>query len=66
MTRHGMTPEEYRWKWGLPADDPMVAPGYAAARSALAKSMGLGRKKVGPVAAKKARGKAAKTSAARK
>lgn len=41
---YGMTPDEYRAKWNLPADYPMVAPNYAAARSALAKSMGLGRK----------------------
>lgn len=47
-THHGMTPEEYRQKWGLPADYPMVAPSYAAARSELAKSMGLGRKKAAP------------------
>jgi predicted transcriptional regulator len=40
----GMTPAEYRQKWDLPANYPMVAPNYAAARSALAKSMGLGRK----------------------
>jgi predicted transcriptional regulator len=40
----GMTPAEYRQKWGLPADYPMVAPNYAAQRSALAKTMGLGRK----------------------
>ncbi len=44
-THHGMTPEEYRAKWNLPADYPMVAPAYAAARSQLAKEMGLGRKK---------------------
>jgi predicted transcriptional regulator len=43
-TRHGMTPDEYRAKWGLPKDYPMVAPSYSAARSALAKSLGLGRK----------------------
>ncbi|MER9300279.1 MucR family transcriptional regulator [Mesorhizobium sp. M0621] len=43
-THHGLTPDEYRAKWGLPADYPMVAPNYAAARSALAKTMGLGRK----------------------
>lgn len=43
-THHGMTPDEYRAKWKLPADYPMVAPAYAAARSALAKKMGLGRK----------------------
>ena len=39
-----MSPEEYREKWGLPHDYPMVAPVYAAARSHLAKSMGLGRR----------------------
>ncbi|TJW67037.1 MAG: MucR family transcriptional regulator, partial [Mesorhizobium sp.] len=43
-THYGLTPEEYRAKWGLSADYPMVAPNYAAARSALAKTMGLGRK----------------------
>ncbi|CDX57677.1 Transcriptional regulatory protein ros [Mesorhizobium plurifarium] len=41
---YGLTPDEYRAKWGLPSDYPMVAPNYAAARSSLAKSMGLGRK----------------------
>ena len=41
---YGLTPDEYREKWGLKADYPMVAPNYAAARSELAKSMGLGRK----------------------
>ena len=48
----GPTPDEYRAKWGLPGDYPMVAPNYAAARSALAKASGLGRKKgeVAPVA----------------
>jgi predicted transcriptional regulator len=40
----GMTPDEYRAKWGLPSDYPMVAPNYAAIRSALARSNGLGRK----------------------
>lgn len=45
-THHGMTPDEYRQKWNLPRDYPMVAPAYAAARSSLAKSMGLGRKRV--------------------
>jgi predicted transcriptional regulator len=44
MARYGMTPDEYRAKWNLPRDYPMVAPNYAAARSALAKTMGLGRK----------------------
>ena len=40
---YGMTPEQYRAKWGLPPDYPMVAPNYAAERSAFAKRMGLGR-----------------------
>lgn len=43
-THYGLTPDEYRTKWGLPADYPMVAPNYALARSVLAKKMGLGRK----------------------
>ncbi|MFU0507970.1 Ros/MucR family transcriptional regulator [Pseudaminobacter sp. NGMCC 1.201702] len=43
-THYGLTPEQYREKWNLPRDYPMVAPGYAAQRSALAKEMGLGRK----------------------
>ncbi len=38
-----MSPEEYRRKWGLPADYPMVAPNYAARRSDFAKKIGLGR-----------------------
>ena len=42
-SQHDMTPEAYRTKWGLPHHHPMVAPSYAAARSALAKSLGLGR-----------------------
>jgi predicted transcriptional regulator len=50
-TRFGMTPDEYRRKWGLPASYPMVAPNYAARRSELAKSIGLGRK-AKPVEAK--------------
>jgi predicted transcriptional regulator len=41
-TRYGMTPEEYRRKWNLPADYPVVAPNYAAQRSAFAKKIGLG------------------------
>jgi predicted transcriptional regulator len=40
-----MTPEQYREKWGLGADYPMVAPNYAAARSQLAKQMGLGQQR---------------------
>lgn len=43
-TIYGMTPDQYRAKWNLPADYPMVAPNYAEARSAMAKSIGLGRK----------------------
>ena len=42
-TAYGMTPEEYREKWGLPADYPMVSPNYARQRSQLAKEIGLGR-----------------------
>jgi len=45
MTHHGMTPEQYREKWDLPGDYPMVAPAYAEARSRLAKEMGLGQKR---------------------
>ncbi len=44
-SQYDMSPEEYREKWGLPHDYPMVAPAYAAARSNLAKNMGLGRSK---------------------
>jgi predicted transcriptional regulator len=43
-THYNLTPEQYREKWNLPADYPMVAPNYAVARSSLAKSMGLGRR----------------------
>lgn len=43
-TAYGMTPEEYRERWGLPADYPMVAPNYAKQRSRLAKDIGLGTK----------------------
>lgn len=42
-TKYDMSPEEYRTKWGLPKDYPMVAPNYAKARSELAKQMGLGQ-----------------------
>ena len=44
MSHYGLTPEAYREKWGLEPSYPMVAPSYAAARSKLAKKMGLGRK----------------------
>ena len=43
MTHYGMTPNDYRAKWGLPADYPMVAPAYAETRRLLAKKIGLGR-----------------------
>ena len=44
QTSYGLSPDAYRTKWGLPRDYPMVAPNYAATRSTLAKSIGLGRK----------------------
>jgi len=44
-THYDLSPEDYREKWGLAADYPMVAPNYAAARSALAKKMGLGQQR---------------------
>jgi predicted transcriptional regulator len=44
-TQYNMTPEQYREKWNLPPDYPMVAPSYAAARSELAKQMGLGQQR---------------------
>src|SRR5215213_1071452 len=44
-TVYNLTPEQYRAKWGLPASYPMVAPNYAAARSELAKQMGLGARR---------------------
>ena len=44
-TQYNMSPEQYREKWSLPADYPMVAPAYAKARSALAKQMGLGQQR---------------------
>ena len=46
MTKYQLTPAEYRAKWDLPRDYPMVAPNYAAARSELAKKSGLGRKAI--------------------
>lgn len=45
-TAYGLSPEEYREKWGLPADYPMVAPNYARQRSSLAKKIGLGKRRV--------------------
>lgn len=47
MTHHNLTPEQYREKWDLAADYPMVAPAYAQARSRLAKEMGLGQSRKG-------------------
>ena len=58
LSRLGLTPEQYRAKWGLPSDYPMVAPSYAARRSELAKSLGLGLMRRKP-----AQAKAASTSA---
>jgi predicted transcriptional regulator len=49
MSHYSMTPQDYREKWGLPGDYPMVAPSYALARSELAKKMGLGQRQA-PVA----------------
>jgi predicted transcriptional regulator len=60
--RYSMTPNEYRAKWGLPRDYPMVAPNYAKTRSELAKSMGLGRKS-GSAAPKKKAAKPRKRAA---
>jgi predicted transcriptional regulator len=47
LTKLGLTPADYRQKWGLPNDYPMTAPSYSATRSALAKRIGLGRKAAG-------------------
>ena len=47
-THYNLSPEEYRERWNLPADYPMVAPSYAAARSELAKRMGLGQQRKKP------------------
>ena len=62
MTHYGMTPDDYRAKWNLPRDYPMVAPNYAEKRRALAKSIGLGTKGRGggrkPAAKTAARGRA--------
>jgi predicted transcriptional regulator len=46
MSSYGMTPDQYRAKWSLPADYPMVAPSYSKVRSALAKKVGLGTKRM--------------------
>ena len=77
-TNYNMTPQEYRTKWGLPRDYPMVAPAYAEQRKELAKKIGLGRKRQQPTAKaatkvtgaaeapKKARGRPAKAAPASK
>src|SRR5829696_1286788 len=49
-TSYNLTPEQYQQRWGLPKDYPMVAPAYAARRSAMAKEIGLGRKPAAPPA----------------
>jgi predicted transcriptional regulator len=59
----GMTPEQYRAKWNLPSDYPMVAPNYAAQRSELAKKIGLGQFRKSGGAAKRKPGRPAKTTA---
>ena len=48
LTSLGLTPDQYREKWGLPHDYPMVAPEYAQRRSEMAKALGLGRKRAEP------------------
>lgn len=66
MTEHNMTVDQYRAKWSLPANYPMVAPNYAETRSNLAKKMGLGRSRtVAPPAKKPGRKAAAKKGGAR-
>lgn len=60
LAAHGLSPEEYRARYNLPASYPMVAPAYSEQRSAMAKQLGLGRKSAPrPAAARKPRGKAA-------
>jgi predicted transcriptional regulator len=59
MTAYKMTPGQYRARWGLPADYPMVAPSYAKVRSSLAKKIGLGRKSAARPLAKRRGPKAA-------
>ncbi len=66
MTHYELTPDQYRAKWDLARDYPMVAPNYAAARSQLAKNMGLGRKAAAVEAAPaKRRGRAATSAEAK-
>jgi predicted transcriptional regulator len=63
LTVLGMTPEQYRAKWNLPSDYPMVAANYAAQRSELAKKIGLGQFRKSGGAAKRKPGRPAKTTA---
>ena len=65
-TRYDMTPDEYRKRWGLKDDYPMVAPSYAAQRSDLAKKIGLGRKPEPEKPVKAPRKRAARKPAAKK
>jgi predicted transcriptional regulator len=65
LSTKGMTPDEYKAKWSLPKDYPMVAASYSAQRSSLAKSLGLGRK-AAPVATPPAAGKTAKPAPAKR
>ena len=65
-TRHELTPDEYRRMFGLKDDYPLVAPSYAATRSALAKKIGLGRKPEPKKPAKAPRKRTAKKPAAKK
>jgi len=55
LTARGLTPEQYRAKWGLRPDYPMVAPSYSKARSELAKTLGLGQSRKGKGGSKKKR-----------
>ena len=63
MTMYGMTPDDYRTKWGLKADYPMIAPGYARRRRDLAFKIGLGRKREAPSVIKARAKPAAKATA---
>jgi predicted transcriptional regulator len=64
LSTRGLTPEQYIQKWGLPSDYPMVAPDYSAARSQLAKNLGLGQRgQQARKAAGKGRGRRARTAA---
>jgi predicted transcriptional regulator len=64
LSGRGLTPDEYRAKWGLPKDYPMVSPGYSARRSALAKAMGLGKPPAPAPEPAKARKRTPRTRAA--